>query len=145
MSAWTRLRAKLSETLLTAVNLPYIAVRRSVSIRITGSAMAAPPHGDPRAQAQYEHHQDEHQRGGPGVGMPLLEWPGRVGEHGEWQGGHRLVDAGHEVLAAQRREEQWCRFAGHARHRQQAAGDDARQGGAHHRRNCLLYTSDAAD
>src|SRR5215210_7179583 len=83
ISACTRLVSKPSETPFTAVNLPYIAVSLSVSIRIvavwggrwTGTVRSAasaievepPSDREPRPDAQDEDDQDEDQGGGPGV------------------------------------------------------------------------------
>src|SRR5215208_6161969 len=128
ISACTRLAGKLMETPFTAVNLPYIAVSLSVSTRTRGGAPAAgagagmggatvrsagspieiepPPDGQPRAQAQDEYHQDQHQRRSPGVLVPLLVGPGGVGEYGQRQRGHGLVQVVAQVLAAERGEEQ---------------------------------------
>src|SRR4051794_11871724 len=89
ISAWTRLAGKASETPFTAVNFPYIAVSLSVSMRTRGGISAAgtggraaaggavwtpgspievepPPDGQPRAETQHEHHEDQHQRRRPG-------------------------------------------------------------------------------
>src|SRR5574338_1414495 len=132
ISACTRFGAKRSDTLFTAVNLPYIAVRRSVSIWMVSAMAAALPGGEPGPDAQDQDHHDEDERRRPGIRMPLLERAGGIGVYRERQRGHRLPDAGDEILAPERREEQRRRLAGDAGHRQEAAGDDARQGGTHH-------------
>src|SRR5690242_6843348 len=134
ISAWTRLAVNPIETPFTAVNLPYMAVSVSVSIRTRAGAGRAgartsggavrspgrlgsvtatspievepPADGEPRADAQHQHDQDEDERGGPGVAVPLLVGAGRVREHRERQGGHRPVQAIAQVLAAQRGEEE---------------------------------------
>src|SRR6476646_4135546 len=125
MRACTRLAVKLSETPFTAVNLPYMAVSLSDSTRTRGGApgtgalsaagrgaavlrAGSPieveplPDGQTRAQAEDEHHQDQHQGRGPGVAVPLFVGAGGVGEHGERQRRHRLVEAVAQVLAAER-------------------------------------------
>src|SRR6185437_1031794 len=120
ISACTRLAVKLSETPFTAVNLPYIAVSLSDSIRTrggapgagagsaatrggavlragrfaslnAGSAIEIEPlaDGETRAQAQDEDNENQDQGSGPCIAVPLIVRSGRVGEHGERQGGHR--------------------------------------------------------
>src|SRR5215210_3778506 len=130
ISACTRLAVKPSETPLTAVNLPYIAVSLSVSIRMRVGAtpgvaaerggatvrtagrfasltaaspieVEPPPDREPRAQAEHEHHQDQDQRGRPGVLVPLLVRTRRIGKDRERQGGHRLIEVVAQVLAAE--------------------------------------------
>src|SRR5688500_1164423 len=142
---WAR---KPSETLFTAVNLPYIAVSLSVSTRTAAGVAVAggggavrraastierkpAADGEPRAQAEHEHDQDEDEGGGPGELVPYLVGTGGVGEHRQRQRRHRLVEVEAHVLAAERREEQGGGLAGDAGDRQEAAGHDARQGGPH--------------
>src|SRR5690242_20376633 len=135
IKACTRWAVNLRDTPLTAVNLPYMAVSLSVSIRAgagapgagasgatrgaatrTGAPLASLtagsaieveplPDGEPGAQTQHQHDQDQHQGRGPGVPMPLVVGAGRVGEHGEGQRRHRLVEPVAQVLAAERGEE----------------------------------------
>src|SRR3954453_9939031 len=86
ISACTRLASKPSETSLIAVNLPYIAVSFSVTMRDPGSAgrlgrsvarlsVSSAIHGrpaldrEPGGQTQHEHHEDQHQRRRPGIAM----------------------------------------------------------------------------
>src|SRR5688500_14140842 len=61
--AWTRLGAKPSETFLTAVNLPYIALRPSVRSCGMASVTAGEPLASDNAcrDAEQQHHQDQHQ------------------------------------------------------------------------------------
>src|SRR6266508_2213872 len=109
ISACTRLAAKPSETPFTAVNLAYMAVSLSVSIRTRGGELATggveragggtvrragspievepPADGEARPHAQHEDHEDEHQRRGPGVLVPLLVGARGIGEDGERQRG----------------------------------------------------------
>src|SRR5687768_1275607 len=101
MSACTRWASNPSETLFTAVNFPYIAVSLSVSIRtfarvasgdLAGAAARRvasaierepPADGEPGAKAEHEDHQDQDERGGPGVAVPLLVGARGVGEDRE--------------------------------------------------------------
>src|SRR5918992_1603066 len=103
MRACTRLPGKLSETSRTATNLPYMAESRSVTMRAAAGASGAAsrsggaarlssgiqavtaPDGEPGAEAQEEHDDDEHQCRGPGVPVPFLVGPGGVGEDGQRQ------------------------------------------------------------
>src|SRR4051795_13482442 len=87
--ACTRLAAKPRDTSLIAVNLPYMAVSFSVTMRVSASAarlgrsetrlrVSSAIQGRPAvdgqtgAQAQDEDHQDQDQRCRPGVTMPLF-------------------------------------------------------------------------
>src|SRR5689334_10212339 len=84
ISACTRLGAKVSDTLLIATNFPYIAVSLSVTMREVASAAGlagsaarlsvssatesgAPMDGQAGTEAQHEHDENQHQRGGPGI------------------------------------------------------------------------------
>src|SRR4051812_42237487 len=107
MRAWTRLEGKPIETPFTAANLPYIAVSLSVTRRGRASVLAAggagtgsfrssvtaltagsaidsesAADGEPGAEAQDEHHENQHQRRGPGIAVPLRIGPSRIREHG---------------------------------------------------------------
>src|SRR5688500_1782951 len=103
ISAWTRLARKPTDTLFTAVNLPYIAVSLSVSTRtaVSGAAAAGlggatrraasaierepPADGEARPHAQQEDHEYQDQGRRPRVAVPFLERAGGIGEDGEGQ------------------------------------------------------------
>src|SRR6476646_5791381 len=87
MSACTWFDANDRVAPFTAVVLPYIAVSLSVSIRGLCSATGelTPSDREPGADAEYEDHEDQHQRRGPGVPMPFLVGARGVGEDGERQ------------------------------------------------------------
>src|SRR5918998_5429217 len=116
--------AKPSETPFTAVNLPYMTVSLSVAIfgaaavagatgfavtRVSsfkvltaGSAIQCKPPADGQscAKTQQENQHNEHERRRPRVLVPFLVWPGGIGEHGQRQCGHRLIDIEAQVLTA---------------------------------------------
>src|SRR5690606_38060540 len=73
ISAWTRLAASDIDTFLTAVNLPYIALR--LSVRTCGVTSLTPCEAlagcQSRREAECEHHQDQHQRRRPRQSVPL--------------------------------------------------------------------------
>src|SRR5215217_4159299 len=157
ISACTRLGSKLSDTDFTALNLPYMADSLSVTMRgcraVSGSGRgrgarlkacpersegvssaigAEAAYGKAGSQAQYEDEQNQHQRGGPGVLMPLLIGARGIVEHRKRQRGHRLVQIEAQVLAAQRGEQKRGGLAGNPRDRQESSGHDSRQRGANH-------------
>ena len=108
------------------------AARGTARCAARAQPLSEPPADrEPRADAQHEDHQDQDQRRGPGVPVPLLVGAGRVGEHRERQRRHRLVQLEAQILAAERGEEERRRLAGDAGDREQAPGDDAGQRGAH--------------
>src|SRR5215217_7691415 len=149
ISACTRLGANLSDTDFTALNLPYMADSLSVTMRgcgaVSGSGRGAAArlkvssaigaeaaYGKAGSQAQYEDDQNQHQRGGPGVLMPLLIGARGIVEHRKRQRGHGLVQVVAQVLAAQRGEQKRGGLAGNPRDRQESSGHDSRQRGANH-------------
>src|SRR5512132_2578576 len=94
--AWTWLLSKASDTPLTAVNLPYMAVSLSVSTRIrrgfvvgaaavftvlslrsgltaaSGIEVESPPDGESGAETEDQDDQNEDECRCPGVAMPLF-------------------------------------------------------------------------
>src|SRR5215217_2383752 len=144
MSACTRLGGKLNETSFTATNSPYMAESFSVTIRgasgaagWTGGAARlrvtsaieteSATDGKASSQTQDENHQDQHQRRGPGVLMPLLVGTRGVGEHGERQRRHRLIQVEAQVLAAEGGKKEWSGLPRDPGNGQQGAGHDPRQ------------------
>src|SRR6185437_2838013 len=99
MRACTWLDANDNVAPFTAVILPYIAVSLSVSIRGLASATGelTPSDCEPRPDAEHEDHEDQHQCRRPGVPMPFLVGAGGIGEDGERQRRHRLVELEGEV------------------------------------------------
>src|SRR3954464_14989338 len=143
ISACTRLASKLSETSLIAVNLPYIAVSFSVTMREPASAgrlgrsaarlracpersewVSSAIHGGPAvdrqpgAQAQHEDHEDQHQRCRPVLAMPLIVWAGGIDEDGEGERCHGLIHVEAQVLATERSEQERRCLAGRPRNSQ---------------------------
>src|SRR5512135_2101955 len=84
MSACTWLDANDSVTFLSAVVFPYMAVSLSVSTRAGTSAIGdgAAADREARAHAQQQHHEDQHQRGGPREAVPFFVGAGGVREDG---------------------------------------------------------------
>src|SRR5918999_6350872 len=120
--AWTRLGEKLRETSFTAVKLPYMALSLSVTTRATplgavisrsegglrassGIEAIPPPDRQAGTETKDEDNHDEDERCGPGIAVPLLVGSGGVGEHGERERRHRLVDIETQILAPGRGEE----------------------------------------
>src|SRR5215208_4695419 len=140
MSACTRLPGKLRETPFTAANFPYMAMSLSVTMRDgvpsglasacgmdrlkVSSAIQGEPPEDRQAgsHTQHEYHEDQDQGSGPGIAMPFLIGTSGVGEDGERQRRHRLVEIEAQILAAQGREQERRGFSRNAGDGQEGAG-----------------------
>src|SRR3954468_12492998 len=70
------------------------------------------PGYEPSDETDDEHDEDQHQRAGPGLAMPLVIGTDGVAEDLQGQSGDRLANRCRPELVAKRGEEQGCRFAG---------------------------------
>src|SRR2546423_1886470 len=105
MIAVTVCAGNSSETSRTARCCPNRAVRRTVSSRsrVLADATMALPCDPAGGQGNSEHQTHEHEGGGPGQAMPLLEGACRVHVDLERQRLHGLGDREAEVEIAERR------------------------------------------
>src|SRR5882724_1598986 len=92
ISAVTVCAGKRIDTSLTTARRPYSAVSRTVSNcsrASAGGAMALPdrPAG---GEGEEQHQPHQHECGGPGETVPLVEWPGGVDVDLERQRLHRV-------------------------------------------------------
>src|SRR5215210_2767085 len=100
-------------------------------LKVSSAIQGEPPADrQPGSQAQDEYQEDQHQRSGPGIAMPFLIGTSGVGEDGERQRSHRLVEIEAQILAAQRREQERRGFSGNAGDGQEGSGHDAGQSSA---------------
>src|SRR5258706_2663112 len=121
-----------SDTSRTARCCPSIAVRCDASSRSrvladATIALAGHPAG---GEGDDEHEPHEHERGGPGQAMPLLEGAGRIHVDLQRQRLHRLGHRECEVQVAQRGEEEGRGLAGDAPNTDETSRHDACEGGS---------------
>src|SRR5919202_2610830 len=82
------------------------------------------PSDDPaRERAEHADQGDKHQRGAPGLGMPIRVRRAGVLVELDWKGGHRLQQVQVEELIAERGQQQWRGFTPCPRQREHHAGD----------------------
>src|SRR6266487_2050040 len=132
MIAVTVCAGNSSDTSRTARCCPNIAVRCDASSRsrVLADATIALPGHPAGGEGDDEHEPHEHERGGPGQAMPLLERAGRIHVDLQRQRLHRLGHRQCEVQVAQCSEEEGCGLTRDARDADETSRHDPSERGA---------------